>query len=82
MVEMNLTEQDKIILDYILFNEKGIDRETLFFELNLYFGIRDFSIIENCLVNLKMKKLMSTNMYYFQNDFRNNKPTVIYKGVK
>ena len=48
---MNLTEQDKIILDYILFNEKGIDRETLFFELNLYFGILDFSIIENCLVN-------------------------------
>jgi hypothetical protein len=84
MVEMNLTEQDKIILDHILFNNKGIDEDALYFELELYYYIKDSSRsltginISFSLIKLKMERLISNERIYF----RNGESIIVYKGIK
>jgi len=84
MVEMNLTEKEQIILDYILFNHKGIDEYTLYFDLELYFNIRDFSRssvginISFHLITLKMNRLITAERIYFSN----GESMVVYKGIK
>lgn len=78
MVDVKLTEQDKIILDHILFNTKGIDEDTLYFELSLYHNIRWRMYINGSLVALKMNKLIKAERVYFSN----GESMVVYKGIK
>lgn len=78
MVDLTLTEQDKVILEYILFNKKGIDEDTLYFDLSLYYNMRWWMEISHSLISLKMKKLISNERIYF----RNGDSMIVYKGVK
>lgn len=75
---MNLTEQEQIILDYILFNRNGIDEYTLYFDLELYFNIRDVYKISSDLISLKFKNLITAERVYLQT----GKSFVVYKGTK
>lgn len=78
MADINLTEQDKIILDHISFNAKGIDEDTLYFELSLYHNIRYWMYINRSLVVLKMNQSIKAERVYF----RTGESIVIYKGIK
>lgn len=78
MVDVNLTEQDKIILDHILLNTKGIDEDTLYFELSLYHNIRWWMYINSSLVALKMNRLIKAERVYL----RTGESMVVYKGIK
>lgn len=78
MVDVKLTEQDKIILDHILFNTKGIDEDTLYFELSLYYNMRWWMRINSSLVALKMNRLIKAERVYFSN----GESMVVYKGIK
>jgi len=78
MVGMNLTEQEQIILDYILFNRNGIDEYTLYFDLELYFNIRDAYKISSDVISLKFKNLITVERIYLQT----GKSFVVYKGIK
>ena len=80
---MNLTKVDKIILDHIRFNIKGIDENTLYFDLELFFNIKDFSRsitgtdISCHLIYLKMNRLIMAERVYFQN----GESMVVYKAT-
>lgn len=81
---MNLSEKEKLILNHISFNVRGIDENTLYFELELYYNIRDSFRssnginISNALITLSMKKFINTERVYL----RNGESMVVYKEIK
>ncbi len=69
--------EEKLILEIISHSKKGIDEETLYFEVNLN-GILDRDLIQKSIISLNLKRLISGKRIYIHN----GDSMIVYEGKK
>ncbi len=72
----DLSKVEKLILEIVSNSKKGIDEETLWFEINLN-RILDRDLIQFSIISLKMKKLICDERIHV-----NNGSMIVYKVRK